>query len=66
MARGQKTAVPAIVLLFIIGLGGLSVVMRRPEFQTYRAVDVVQLLGSGLCFGVGFALLIVKVWQRQS
>jgi len=35
-----------------VGLAGLSRVMQSPNFALYRTVDVVQLLGSGVCFGV--------------
>ncbi len=48
---------PAI--LVIVGLAGLNRVMQSPNFAIYRTVDVVQLLGSGVCFGVAMVLIII-------
>ena len=48
---------PAI--LVIVGFGGLIRVMHSPNFAIYRTVDVVQLLGSGVCFGVAMVLIII-------
>jgi len=48
---------PAI--LVIVGFAGLNRVMQSPNFAIYRTVDVVQLLGSGLCFGVAMVLIII-------
>ena len=44
---------------FAIGLFGLFSVMGRPQFATYHTVDVVQLLGSGVCFGVALTAAFV-------
>lgn len=45
-----------------IGLIGLFQVIERPRFQAYHAVDVVQLVGCGVCFGVTLMWLIL--WLR--
>ena len=50
MAGRRNGALPAMVA--IVGLIGLVHVIQLPRFAAYRAVDVVQLVGSGLCFGV--------------
>jgi hypothetical protein len=45
---------PPIVVWLIplgIGLAGFYRVTQSPHFEMYRVVDVVQLLGSGVCFG---------------
>jgi len=42
----------------MVGLVGLYTASHRPEFQAMRSVDIVQLLGSGMCFGVGLVLLM--------
>jgi len=39
------------VLPLIAGVGGFMHFMQSPRYELYRAVDVVQLLGSGVCFG---------------
>jgi hypothetical protein len=43
----------------IVGFAGLNRVMQSPNSATYRRVDVVRLLGSGLCFGVAMVLIII-------
>ena len=48
---------PAI--LVIVGFAGLNRVMQGPNFAMYRTVDVVQLLGSGVCFSVAMVLIII-------
>ena len=47
------------VILVIVGFAGLNRVMQSPNFAMYRTVDVVQLLGSGVCFGVAMVLIII-------
>jgi hypothetical protein len=43
---------------FFVGLIGLFALMQRPRFASYYTVDVVQLLATGMCFGVALAALI--------
>ena len=38
-------------MTLLIGLAGFFRVMQSPGFAAYRAVDVVQLIVSGACFG---------------
>lgn len=42
----------------VIGLFGLLTVIGRPRFQMYRTVDVLELVASGLCFGIAFIGLV--------
>jgi hypothetical protein len=51
-ALGSAVAVP-----LSIGLIGLANVMHHPRFESIRSVDVLQLLASGMCFGVALAFL---------
>ena len=53
------------IMPLIIGLGGLNRVMQSPNYEMYRAVDVVQLLGSGACFGVTIVGLIFTFRDRR-
>jgi hypothetical protein len=39
------------IMPLLIGLAGLYRVAQSPSFGLYRTVDIVQLLGSGVCFG---------------
>ena len=46
------------VILVISGSLALMNVARNPRFEAFHAVDVVGLIGAGLCFGVALALLL--------
>lgn len=59
----RRRPVAAILLPLIVGLVGLSSLMNKPRFAQVQTVDVVQLLGSGVCFGVTFAVL--AFWLRD-
>ncbi|MGO9796995.1 MAG: hypothetical protein ACLPLZ_12945 [Terracidiphilus sp.] len=54
----RKSLVSAILIPMIVGVAGLTHVMSQPGFAAIRAVDVVQLTGSGMCFGVALFALI--------
>ena len=58
---------PVILLIFplIIGFTGLTRVMQGPSYHLYRTVDVVQLLGSGACFGAVMVGLVVSLMRRR-
>jgi hypothetical protein len=43
------------------GAIGLFNLMGKPRFQTFHSVDVVQLIASGMCFGVGLAALFLMI-----
>jgi uncharacterized membrane protein len=58
----RKSLIPAVVVPLIVGLLGLMSLMNRPRFASFHSVDVVQLLASGMCFGVALAMLIA--WLR--
>jgi hypothetical protein len=57
----RKSLTTAIVVPLLIGWVGLFHLMQQPRFSTYRTVDVVQLLGSGVCFGVAMVALMMLV-----
>jgi hypothetical protein len=63
MAKPKKVIFPTGVLF--IGLIGFFTMMGRPSFQAMRTVDIVQLLGSGACFGVGFVMLLMRLRQEN-
>ncbi len=48
----------AVIVPLIVGLAGMMRLMSEPGFAAIRAVDVVQLTGSGMCFGVALFALI--------
>jgi hypothetical protein len=63
----RKRLGSAIVILIFIGSIGLVNLMHQLRFETYRTVDVVQLLGTGACYGVAlFALVLLLRGPRAS
>jgi hypothetical protein len=62
----RKSLLPAVLAPLIIGAGGLAHLMDEPRFAAYRAVDVVQLIGSGACFGVALFALIALLRMPRS
>ena len=59
--HSRKTG--AIVL--IIGLIGLTTITRNPRFETFHAVDVLQLLASGMCFGVALMAFLGRLSPKR-
>jgi len=53
----RKSTFTAIVVPLIVGVIGLMNLMRQPRFESFHNVDVLQLLASGLCFGIALAAL---------
>jgi hypothetical protein len=64
MKQGRALGV-FVVVPVIIGAVGIITVARSPEFSAFRSVDVVQLIASGMCFGVSLAW-IVRVFRGPS
>ncbi len=63
----DRRAIPSIVLLVFVGFIGVFTLTQRPRFQAYHTVDVLQLLVSGICFGVALtrALLVIGPRRRR-
>jgi hypothetical protein len=51
------------VILVVFGLGSLVRMIGKPSFETIRAVDAVQLIGTGMCFGA--AVLALGLFLRS-
>ena len=47
---------PALIL--VIGLIGFGNVSRNARFASFHTVDILQLLASGMCFGIALASLV--------
>ena len=58
----RRPVVASILIPLMVGLVALSTVLQRPRFASVHTVDIVQLLGAGLCFGV--ALSSFAFWLR--
>jgi hypothetical protein len=46
--------------LMVLGLVGFGNVSRMPRFASFHTVDVLQLLVSGMCFGVVLTGLVAN------
>ena len=55
----RKRPVVVFIIPLIIGLLGYYRVTQSPQFESYRTGDVVQLVGSGACFGAALTGLMV-------
>jgi hypothetical protein len=51
MVDRRRPPIVVWIVPLLIGLAGFYRVTQSPMFELYRAVDIVQLLGSGMCFG---------------
>ncbi len=56
---------PAVLILFVMGSVGLSNALGRPSLAALRTVDMLQILGSGMCFGVALAFIGFIVRDRS-
>ena len=66
MADRKRPPVVVWLIPLFIGLLGLSRVMQSPQSESYRTVDVVQLLGSGACIGAAMVGLIVWLLRPRT
>ena len=58
MTRPKPLLAPLIAVF--IGLVGFGNVSRNPRFASFHAVDILQLLASGMCLGVALSGLIAS------
>jgi hypothetical protein len=54
----RRRRLVAPLLVAFTGLVALSSVASSPGFAAYRTVDVVRLVGSGMCFGAALFALV--------
>lgn len=61
----RKNVISVITISLVVGIVGLTTVAGRPRFSGYATVDVLQLLASGMCFGIAF-VGIVRSFRNSS
>jgi hypothetical protein len=59
-SRRESFRVPFVLAAF--GLLSLLSMLARPTLATIRAVDIVHLVGTGMCLG---AAIVAFVWARS-
>ena len=66
MLARRKFVISGIVVPLLIGLIGFINLIQRPRFAAYHDVDVLQLLGTGMCFGVALSAFIALIRNRTT
>jgi len=56
--RVRKTRLSVFAFLLLFGVFALLNSLNNPRIQGLHGSDVVRLIAVGLCFGVGFGLLM--------
>jgi|GEM_PF-3984654 len=57
----------SVLAPLIVGIIGLTPITRSARFQQFHAVDVLQLIASGMCFGVALmGALVVRRMRIKS
>jgi hypothetical protein len=51
MSNRRRPPIVVFIMPLVIGLIGLSRVTQSAKFESYRTLDVIQLVVSGACFG---------------
>ena len=59
MVDRKRRPIVVFLIPLMVGLAGFYRVTQSPSFESYRTVDIVQLLGSGACFGAAIAGVIL-------
>jgi predicted membrane protein len=55
MAKRKRALLSTVVLLIVVGSVGFVNLSGKDRFKAYWTVDVVQLLATGMCYGVALA-----------
>lgn len=66
MADRKRMPVVALIASFIVGLFGLFRVMNSSHFESYRTVDVIQLVASGACLGAALTGMMVMLLRPRT
>ncbi len=62
----HRSAAASIVVPLVIGSIALSNEMRLPRFANLHVVDVLLLIASGMCFGLGLSALLRLIRNRPT
>jgi len=63
--NGTRTFLRIFLVLIAFGLVSLLAMVSRPTMADIRAVDVVHLLGTGLCLGGAIVALAAHLRGRR-
>ena len=65
MAKRKRVLPITIFVLIFIGSIGFLNVTRKDRYKAFHAVDVLQLVATGMCYGVALAG-IVAVFRKPN
>ena len=66
MVDRKRPPIVVWMIPLLLGLAGFYRVTQSPHFDLYRAVDIVQLMGSGVCFGATMVGVIFMLRGSRS
>ena len=58
----RRDSLRVVFVLAAFGLLSLCSMLARPSLASIRAVDIVHLVGTGMCFG---AAIVAFAWARS-
>ncbi len=66
MDSPRKLLVSSVLVPLTVGIIGFGNVARLPRFETYRTVDILQLIASGMLLGIALASLTAYFRRDRS
>jgi hypothetical protein len=65
MAEHKRPSIYVWITPLLLGFVGFGRVAQSPSFAMYRAVDIVQLIACGVCFGAAMVGVIFTIRGRR-
>jgi hypothetical protein len=65
MSNRYRYVATGVIVPFLIGIGGFFDLTQRPRFASFHTVDILQLLASGMCFGIALTGFIEFLRQPR-
>ena len=62
----DRRRIAPVAVLTLFGILSLTSVLTRPQVASYRGPDVLQIFGSGMCFGAAIVRLVTVIAERRS
>ena len=56
---------PGTAILLGVSFGAINLISMAAQLEAIRAVDVVRLIGVGMCFGVALVGIVIMLRKRQ-
>ena len=56
---------PGTAVLLGVSFGAINLMSMAARLEAIRAVDVVRLIGVGMCFGVALDGIVIMLRKRQ-